>query len=207
MRKFSKMIHKLIQLNLIKTALLALRNRSRCIRVYWNVNANIASTASISGNGVLNLGSKWDGLRYLPSVLNIGEGAKLIVRGNFSIFTGFHISIANNATLVIGEGYINNNATIDCFNSITIGNGAAISKGVTIRDSNNHSIDGNNTISAPIIIGDHVWIGLNATILKGVHIGSGAVVAAGAVVTRDVPENTLVGGVPARIIRENISWE
>jgi acetyltransferase-like isoleucine patch superfamily enzyme len=201
------MIQKLTQLNLIKTALLALRNKSRCIRVYRNVNTSVASTASISGNGVLNLGSKWDGLRYLPSELNIGEGAKLIVRGNFSIYTGFHISIANNATLVIGEGYINNKATIDCFNSITIGSGVAISKGVTIRDSDNHSIDGNNKISAPIIIGDHVWIGLNATILKGVHIGSGAVVAAGAVVTRDVPENALVGGVPARIIKENISWE
>jgi len=177
MLKFLKKIPKLTQLNLTKTALLALRKKSRCIRVYRNVNTKVASTASISGNGVLNLGSKWDGLRYLPSELNIGEG------------------------------YINNKVTIDCFDSITIGNGVAISKGVTIRDSDNHSINGSKKISAPIIIEDHVWIGLNATILKGVRIGSGAVVAAGAVVTRDVPENAIVGGVPARIIKENVSWK
>lgn len=61
--------------------------------------------------------------------------------------------------------------------------------------------------SAPIHIGNHVWIGARATILKGVTIGDGAVVAAGAVVNKDVPPNTLVGGVPARIIKENISWE
>lgn len=61
--------------------------------------------------------------------------------------------------------------------------------------------------TAPIQIGNHVWIGARAIILKGVTIGDGVVVAAGAVVTKDVPPNTLVGGVPAKIIKENISWE
>ena len=56
-------------------------------------------------------------------------------------------------------------------------------------------------IPAPIRIGRRVWIGASATVLPGVTIGDGAVVAAGAVVNRDVPENTVVGGVPARIIR------
>ena len=50
-------------------------------------------------------------------------------------------------------------------------------------------------------IRDSVWIGSNATVLPGVTIGDGAIVAAGAVVTRDVPENTIVGGVPARVMR------
>ena len=56
-------------------------------------------------------------------------------------------------------------------------------------------------IPAPIHIGRHVWIGANATVLPGVTIGEGAIVAAGAVVTKDVPKNTMVGGVPARVIR------
>ena len=76
-----------------------------------------------------------------------------------------------------------------------------------IRDSDNHTIIGGKEKTAPIKIGNHVWIGARATILKGVKIGDGAVVAAGAVVTRDVPPNTLVGGVPAKIIKENVSWE
>lgn len=55
--------------------------------------------------------------------------------------------------------------------------------------------------AAPIRIGERVWIGANAVITKGVTIGNGAVIGAGAVVTHDVPENTVVGGVPARIIK------
>ena len=57
-----------------------------------------------------------------------------------------------------------------------------------------------------IIIGNDVWIGTRAMLKGGITIGDGAIVAMGAVVTKDVPPNTLVGGVPAKIIRENISW-
>jgi acetyltransferase-like isoleucine patch superfamily enzyme len=56
------------------------------------------------------------------------------------------------------------------------------------------------------VIHDNVWIGTRATILKGVTIGEGAIVAAGAVVTKNVPPHTLVGGVPAKIIKEKISY-
>ena len=77
-----------------------------------------------------------------------------------------------------------------------------------IRDSNNHKIIKEGYVTdAPIIIGDHVWIGVGATILSGVTIGEGAVIAAGAVVTKDVPPRTLVGGVPAKIIRECVQWQ
>lgn len=54
----------------------------------------------------------------------------------------------------------------------------------------------------PVVIGNGVWIGANVTILGGVNIGDGAVVAAGAVVTKDVPAKTLVGGVPAKVIKQ-----
>lgn len=57
-----------------------------------------------------------------------------------------------------------------------------------------------HTYSAPIILGKNVWVGSNATILQGVTVGDNAVIAAGAVVTKDVPENTVVGGVPAKFI-------
>lgn len=68
-----------------------------------------------------------------------------------------------------------------------------------------HSINGKNPV-APISIGNHVWIGTNAIILKGVDIGDGAVVAAGAVVTRSVPPRCIVAGNPAKIVKENVEW-
>jgi acetyltransferase-like isoleucine patch superfamily enzyme len=115
--------------------------------------------------------------------------------------------VNQNATLEIGSGYTNDNAEINCFHSIKIGNDVAISKGVVIRDSDNHIINGNNdSVAKPIIIGNHVWVGLNAIILKGVIIGDGSIIAAGSVVTRDVPERCLVGGVPAKILKREVVW-
>ena len=58
----------------------------------------------------------------------------------------------------------------------------------------------------PIDIGNHVWIGSKANILKGIKIGEGAIVASGAVVTKDVPEHSLVAGDPAKVIRQNVEW-
>lgn len=58
-----------------------------------------------------------------------------------------------------------------------------------------------DTVSKPVIIGDDVWIGARVIILKGVHIGRGAVIAAGAVVTKNIPEFAIVGGVPARVLK------
>ena len=68
----------------------------------------------------------------------------------------------------------------------------------------NHNMDPArraNLLPAPVRIGDDAWLGANVTVLPGVTIGNGAVVAAGAVVSRDVEENTVVGGVPARLLR------
>ena len=190
-----------------RSALLAFRKKSRCVSVFPNVSVFAAPSSTLSGAGKLELGCKWEGLRYFPSEFKLAENSSIVVNDHFYILTGFHLAVNEGATLTLGSGYINNNATIDCFASITIGHGVAISSGVTIRDSDNHSINGNAVVSAPIVIEDHVWVGLNATILKGVRIGSGSVVAAGAVVTSDVAPNTLVGGIPAKVIKQNIVWE
>ena len=61
-------------------------------------------------------------------------------------------------------------------------------------------------VKAPIVIGDNVWIGMGAMILKGVTIGEGSIIAAGAVVTKDVAPNTIVAGVPAKEIRKDVTW-
>lgn len=107
--------------------------------------------------------------------------------------------------LIIGNSYINSNCTLRVTNKITIGNGCAIAWNVSIMDSEFHCID-SKLNAQPIIIEDHVWIGANATILPGVTVGYGAIVAAGAVVKNNVPPKCLVAGIPARIIRENVEW-
>jgi acetyltransferase-like isoleucine patch superfamily enzyme len=122
------------------------------------------------------------------------------------VYDGTTIAVHNNAKLQMGSGYINCNCEIRCFNSITIGENVAIAKEVIIRDSDSHKVS-NSVVTAPVVIGNHVWIGTRAMILKGVTIGDGAVVAAGAVVTKDVPPHSVVAGVPAKVVKENITWE
>lgn len=102
---------------------------------------------------------------------------------------------------------------ITCANKIHIGNCVLTGKYVTISDNNHGNTDMESLIQkpyqraivskGPIIIEDDVWIGDKATILSGVKIGKGAVVAANSVVTKDVPEYSVVAGNPARIIRNN----
>ena len=78
---------------------------------------------------------------------------------------------------------------------------------VTIMDSDFHHIESeNHVMTKPVTIRDNVWIGNGATILKGVTIGEGSVIAAKSVVTRDVPPHTIVAGNPAKVIKEDISW-
>ena len=129
-----------------------------------------------------------------------------VIADDFSIHYGAHISVLPDATLILKSGFINYNCEICCAERIEIGERVAIATNVTIRDNDSHIIDGKKG-SAPVIIGNHVWIGTKAIILKGVKIGDGAVIAAGAVVTKDVPAKCLAAGVPAKIVKENISWE
>ncbi len=143
-----------------------------------------------------------------PSYLSMGANSKLVVDQSFTIQDNAYVIIRGKAELQLGSGYINSNAQIVCSERITIGHGVAIADGVLIRDCDDHDLlyDGYMR-TKPVVIGDHVWIGQKVTILKGVTIGDNAVIAAGSVVTKDVPANTLVGGVPAKPIKTNIEWK
>lgn len=144
--------------------------------------------------------------QIFPAKLLIEENAKLKV-GHFHAYNGCRIEVFSGAILEIKSGFINYNSVIECYNKISIGRNVKISENVIIRDSDGHTIirEGYN-MSKPIIIEDDVWIGLNCTILKGVTIGRGSIVAAGSVVTKSVPPNSLVAGVPARVIKNNVDY-
>jgi len=122
---------------------------------------------------------------------------------SFAFFPPFYTDCGKNIT--IGKNvFLNMGCKFQDQGGIFIGDGSLIGHNVVLATLN-HAMDPEDRatmIPAPIHIGKRVWIGANATVLPGVTIGDGAIVAAGAVVTKDVPENTVVGGVPARVMRK-----
>ena len=111
------------------------------------------------------------------------------------------------AVIEIGEGtFVNHRTELVAHDSVRLGRDCLLAWDVLVLDSDSHSVDGGPR-SAPVTIGDRVWIGCRATVLKGVTIGDGAVVAACSVVTSDVPAGALVGGNPARVVREGVTWQ
>nr|WP_316928873.1 acyltransferase [Nafulsella turpanensis] len=178
------------------------------IRIHKGVKGRIGKNVSIKGEGQLAVGIRHRTDVYNPSLFTLSDNSELIINGRFKIFTGCRVEVSPHARLELGSGSMNNSCQIACFKGIKIGHGVAIGEGVRIWDTDGHTIlNTNHEMSKPIEIGNHVWIGINSTILKGVKIGDGAVIAAGSVVNKDVPPGTLVGGVPAKVIKEKIEWE
>lgn len=164
----------------------------------------------------------------LPSVVTfrgrcgIKSTGRLILGENFSCNSGStfgigngvcsKISVSKDASLTIGKQFGMSNTVINCHESITIGDFVNIGDGCLIMDSNFHStdwkvredrgLDVKNAKTAPIKIGNHVFVGARSIICKGVTIGDRAIVAAGSVVVKDIPEDCVAGGNPARVIKQ-----
>ncbi|KAB3539723.1 acyltransferase [Alkaliphilus pronyensis] len=177
---------------------------------YRNTILDLDPSAKITLNGKLTLNSNKLKKSKAEMRLRLGKDSSLNVNANFSFFYQCDISVFDGGTLSLGSGYANYGTQIRCAKSITIGNKVAIANNVVIMDSDFHSIvysDGSHSIKeAPVFIGDKVWIGREAIILKGVTIGEGAIIAAHSVVTKDVPPHCVVAGNPARIVKEGVRW-
>lgn len=126
--------------------------------------------------------------------------------GHFLMSRGLlYLKSASKGKLTIGDNvFFNHNCSITCAESIVIGNYCIFSNNLVIID-HDHEIGENGVTetlaSSPIVIEDSVWCGANVTITKGVHIGTGAVIAANAVVVSDVEAHTIVAGVLAKRIK------
>ena len=176
--------------------------------VYKNAKVTLAKTSKITVHRLFQFNSKWTNDDPFPSLLAMRRDSRLIVKGSFKIFSGSRVYINEGASLILGSGYINNNLNLSCFEKIEIGNDVAISENVSIRDSDNHTILSSvHQKNQPVKIGNNVWIGMNVTILKGVTIGDGCIIAAGAVVNKSIPDKCLAGGVPAKILKQDIEWK
>ena len=127
--------------------------------------------------------------------------------GDYSVIESY--SCINNA---VGDVIIGDHTRVGLHNTIigpvTIGHHVNLAQGITVTALNHvfsdtgKRIDEQGITTAPVVIEDDIWIGANAVILPGVKIGNHSVVAAGAVVTKDVPPHTLVAGVPAKVIKQ-----
>lgn len=131
---------------------------------------------------------------------------RLFSLGNYSVIESF--ACINNA---VGDVVIGDHTRIGLHNTIIgpvdIGNHVNLAQGITVTALNHNFSDTNKRIDEqgvstnPVTIEDDVWVGANAVILPGVTIGEHCVVAAGAIVTKDVPPHSLVAGVPAKVIK------
>ena len=139
---------------------------------------------------------------------NVKVYGNITVQGNGSVYMGDYTKI--------GEG-----SSIQCVDSVLIGNYTAIGQNTIITDNNTHPLNPEyrkkmqqsapgssmrafiHSEHKPITIGENVWIGSNVRICKGVNIGDNCIVAANAVVTKDIPESSIAAGNPARIVKTN----
>ncbi len=146
----------------------------------------------------------------------------VVIGKHVSCYAGCSFAIAENGTCTIGDFTLLNGALIMAEDKIDIGSHCLISWNVGIADSDFHPLEPAQRLidtqalapffkdrparpklkTAPVRIADNVWIGMNAVILKGVTIGENSIVAAGSVVTKSIPPNTVVAGNPAVIVKE-----
>ena len=165
-----------------------------------------AKDAKISIKGFLNLCGNSFGNNGRSSILRMDNNSTLECE-NFTFMYGADIILFENAKLKLGKNsFINSDCKIRCHKDISIGENCAISHDFTIMDSDGHYINGIKK-TAPVVIGNNVWIGTRVTILKGVTIGDGAVIASGSVVINDIPGKCMAGGVPAKVIKEKVEWK
>lgn len=141
------------------------------------------------------------GVRILKRNGSITVGDRVLLHRYVKLSAyGGEIHIGNNT-------YIGDRTEIHAGKSVKIGNNVNISWDCNILDRDYHGFESETERIEPVTICDNVWIGCGCFVLKGVTIGEGAVVAAGSVVTKDVPAKCLVAGNPARIVKENVWWK
>ncbi len=182
------------------------RDRKMSLRVLVDKGVSYAlatATAPLYLRAVTEVGSR---VRTMgaPRIVNYG-----VMRIGNDVRISSHVVPVELATgeggeLLIGSGvHINYGVSIGATKSVHIGDRVRIGPYTRIVDSDFHDIY-NRALPgkpSPVVIGNDVWIGMNAVILPGVHVGRAAVIGTGAVVTKDVPDFAVVGGVPAKVLR------
>lgn len=184
---------------------------------FWNLLRSYISRKSYRKNAVIGSNVKF---LHTGKCTNLSGDQKRIKIGDNSMVKG-SLYVSSNGSIEIGDHfYMGSNSFIGSEQSIRIGRCVIISNDVHIYDNNNHPtaprerenmcLSGfmndnwawHHSASAPVVIEDNVWIGQYCSILKGVTIGKGSIVATRAVVTKNVPPYTIVAGNPAKVVKQ-----
>ena len=196
----------LIGLNFIKTKYQKIKNK---LEILGKLRKN---KIKISGNNnILYIGKN-----------SLLRDSNIFIKGNNNIIYIGDDCVVNNTSIILdnegSEIRIGNKTSIAKVQivslepyKIEIGEDCMLSYDIEIRNTDSHKIYDKNTNErinegSSINIGNHVWLGMRAIILKGVTIGDNSIVAAGSIVTKDVKANTIVSGNPAKQIKENVYW-
>lgn len=158
---------------------------------------------------------------YGIPIVDKAPGSQIIIKENAvfcskSTFTALGVShpviirtLSKNAVISIGKDCGMSGTTLCAVDCITVGDGVLFGADVQIFDNDfhpaksvNRRYEVNGVNSSPVIIGNNVFVGSRATILKGVSIGDNSVIAAGSIVTHSIPKNSIAGGNPCRVMRE-----
>lgn len=187
------------------------------IFIYRNVKlSRIAGKITINTSirsGLLAIGKRNIGTLDHKNVRSIWEvRGEVILDGKASLGSGCKISVASNAILRFGDNFsISGNSSLVCQKDISFGNDCLLSWDILIMDSDFHKILNmqGKTVNAPspIRIGNHVWIGCRSTILKGVQVADHSVIAAGAVITKTLPDAHSIYGGNNLKLKSDIDWK
>jgi|SRR6185312_3706442 len=193
---------------------ISLRGGSK-IGIHHKTLLSIKNSKIIVNKGSLKIGidfGYFDGGVYDPkkdrckiSMVN----STLEIYGHVSLYPGIIVYATNAHIIIRNSTKINGNVEIISQKKIDIGEDCFIAEGVIIRDNDGHSMSsgsGSGNETSEVKIGNHCWIGQRVTILKGVTLADNVIVGSGALVTASASSNVAVAAIPARIIKENVSW-
>lgn len=180
------------------------------VDIYYKLSSLLGSLKKL-----LFLGSYTAGKNFKLDINGgvMGDRDKIVI-GNNVFLSGWLIS--DGGKIIIGDNTVINKGTIiRSMNRVEIGKYCDLASDCAIQDHNSRSLDhkerrkfmligkfDEKVLNSPVVIGNDVWIGRRATILKGVNIGNGAIIATNAVVTKDVPELSIAAGNPATIVKK-----
>jgi acetyltransferase-like isoleucine patch superfamily enzyme len=159
------------------------------LKVAKNANITFLHLSFSCSNGYVNIGNYGD----VKARITLGENCKVII-GDYCYFT-------ERASMGLAEGTL-----------VQLGKGCMIAQDVIFRTHDAHPIfyvssEKRANPSRDIIIGNHVWIGDRAVIAKGARIHDGSIIGFGSFVTKEIPNNCIAAGVPAKVLKKDVAWE
>lgn len=197
-------IRKLLKISLVKTAFYNIFGK----RIFASYNVIIKGY-----NNIYILGRLKIGLGYVGFILNsdktyLNINGRLDINGNVSIGRGCRFDIGKNARVYLNNCSITAQSRFIIMHELYVGNETIISCDCEFLDEDFHEVSylGKKQKPNKIFIGDHVWIGSGVKVLKGSKIGNNVIVAANSVVSGNYPDNVIISGNPAKIIKYNAKW-